>query len=207
MDDTGKGADMAKNTCSVDGCARVQLARGWCRLHYSQQWRIGAVPPRPTNEEQFWAKVDKNGPVSADRPELGPCWIRPFWLMRNGYALWQVGRRGKTMAHRYAYELAHGPIPAGLHIDHLCRNRICVRPSHLEAVTPAENNRRAAAVRVRRTHCPRGHEYAGYNLIVTARNEYVCRVCRNVARRRRRAEAACLTNSTSFTPRPVSLPS
>jgi hypothetical protein len=181
---------MAKGICTVEDCDREQLARGWCRMHYSRQWRNGAVPPRPTNEELFWAKVDKNGPVSAGSQELGPCWVRPFWLQPNGYAYWQVGRRVKIMAHRYAYELTHGAIPAGLHIDHLCRNRMCVRPSHLEAVTPAENNRRAAAVRARRTHCPSGHEYAGYNLIVTARNEFVCRVCLNARRRRRRAAAA-----------------
>jgi hypothetical protein len=61
----------------------------------------------------------------------------------NGYG--RIRHNGRDCyAHRVAYEAAHGPIPQGLHIDHLCRTRACVNPAHLEAVTQLENNRRAA---------------------------------------------------------------
>lgn len=78
------------------------------------------------------------------------CWL---WTgcRSNGYG--QIGMDGRMMlAHRLAYELIIGPIPTGLHIDHLCRTPLCVNPAHLEPVTPAENIRRgdnAAAQRAR----------------------------------------------------------
>lgn len=77
-----------------------------------------------------------------------------------GYALVSIpGRDRKRTAHRAAYELAKGPIPAGMTLDHLCRVRHCINPDHLEAVTQAENNRRAREWRRTATHCPAGHEY------------------------------------------------
>lgn len=67
-------------------------------------------------------------------------------MHEGGYG--RINRGGRTVpVHRYAYELAVGPIPSGLHIDHLCGVRACVNPRHLEAVTQAENNRRAGARR------------------------------------------------------------
>lgn len=79
------------------------------------------------------------------------CWDWVGTLQRNGYAA-ITNRSKKHMVHRYYYEFYRGPIPNGLHIDHLCRNRICVNPEHLEAVTQAENNRRAGK---KGTNCKR----------------------------------------------------
>lgn len=84
-------------------------------------------------ETRFWAKVDKG--------DRNGCWL---WRGgTNGLGYGHVGRNGRTeYAHRVAYVLAGGEIPAGLVIDHLCRTTLCVRPDHLEPVTHAENHAR-----------------------------------------------------------------
>lgn len=89
---------------------------------------------------------------------------------------------GEVRAHVAAYELVVGPIPPGLEPDHLCRNKRCVHPGHLEPVTHAENTRRGLS---HRTHCPHGHPYSGDNLYVDPRGHRQCRTC---ARRRRRSD-------------------
>lgn len=105
------------------------------------------------------------------------CWI---WTaeVRGGYGRFWDGQR-KRQAHAFAYEHLSGPIPDGLEIDHLCRNRACVNPAHMEPVTSAENNRRADPCKARRalTHCPQGHPYSGDNLYVYPNGKRRCRVC------------------------------
>lgn len=78
-------------------------------------------------------------------------------------------------AHRAAWILIRGPIPGGLVIDHLCRNRLCVNVEHMELVTCAENNRRARPGP--RTHCKRGHPLAGENLWISTFGNQVRRAC------------------------------
>lgn len=132
-------------------------------------------------EERFWEKVDKNGPIPPSRPDLGPCWIWRASICGVGYG--HLGVDGKTRdAHRISYLLLTGPIPEGYEIDHLCRVRPCVNPAHLEAVTSAENNRRAMAVRVAaRTHCPHGHPYDAENTIHRKNGARGCRACGRLA--------------------------
>lgn len=123
-----------------------------------------------SSERRFWSKVSLPATSSA-------CML---WLPRpdrHGYGYVRINGK-QYYAHRVAYELLVGPIPAGLHIDHLCRTRLCVHPDHLEAVTLAENNaRKAAAV----THCPAGHLYDEANTYITAIGGRRCRTCQRAA--------------------------
>lgn len=104
-----------------------------------------------------------------------------------GYGVAHVGD-STTSAHRALWILLHGPLPAGLEIDHLCGNRLCVNVDHLEPVTHAENMRRSSWTQ--RTHCPRGHVLEGDNLYVqTLRTGHVVRSCR-ICRKERSHRAA-----------------
>src|SRR5690554_7462425 len=85
-------------------------------------------------------------------------------LMKSGYSQLGVRRDGKTKTlygHRVMYESFVGPIPEGLHLDHLCRNRACVRPDHLEPVTNKENVHRGLAGP--KSRCKRGHAMTSDN--------------------------------------------
>ncbi len=91
------------------------------------------------------------------------------------------------LAHRFSYELANGPIPEGLQIDHLCRNRGCVRPDHMEAVTPRVNYLRGDSVpakNARKTECKRGHPFTFQNTLVVERPGFhpsrQCRTCKGM---------------------------
>lgn len=126
-------------------------------------------------EELFWAKVDKGR----------PCWLWTGATSADGYGRFYIGSRRVTGAHRYAYETTFGPIPAGMHLDHLCRVPACVNPAHLEVVTPAVNILRGigpTAIHARQSRCKHGHEFTPDNTYVNQGSRY-CRACHRVRSR------------------------
>ena len=131
-------------------------------------------------EQRFWSKVQRGQPDEC-REWLGA-------RTDGGYGNFAIWPRN-IGAHRMAYELSVGPIPAGLQIDHLCRNRGCVNPAHLEAVTGRVNVLRAdtfVARQAAQTHCLRGHEFTPENTRVNGRH----RSCKTCARDQKRAVSA-----------------
>ena len=104
----------------------------------------------------------------------GGCWVYNGNRTDFGYGM--VSRphgQTPTYAHRAVYEALVGPIPKGMHIDHLCRNPSCCNPLHLEVVTVQENVLRGKK-RALPTHCPQGHEYTAGN---KKGGRFVCRAC------------------------------
>ncbi len=93
------------------------------------------------------------------RVDADGCWRWQLSLDRDGYGAGCFNKR-KGRSHRLSYEAFVGPIPDGLHIDHLCRVRDCANPAHLEPVTNAENIRRGVPGSKPKTHCKRGHSFA-----------------------------------------------
>ena len=141
-------------------------------------------PPAPL-ADRLWAKVDKTP----------GCWLWRGSRNALGYGQLNRGRRGEGLipAHRAAYELMVGPIADGLEIDHLCRQPSCVRPDHLEPVTPAENKRRAllspSNLNAAKAACINGHPFDEANTYVRKDGNRMCRSChrdrqRNAARRK-----------------------
>lgn len=136
--------------------------------------------------DRFWAKVGLGA--------VDECWQ---WLgarTSKGYGSLSRGKRGDgaIAAHCVAYRWAYGPVPDGLQVDHLCRNRACVNPLHLEAVTNRVNvlrGRGETASNARKTHCRRGHPLSGRNLYMDPRGRRECRACRTAAYRRHNAKA------------------
>lgn len=119
----------------------------------------------------------------------GTCWEWTGALSKGRYG--QIPRRiGTRKAHRFIYELLRGPIPEGMTIDHLCKCTRCVNPAHMEVVSAQENVLRSDCLGMqnkRKTHCCRGHELAGRNLIIQRTGKRNCRECVNAALRKNRA--------------------
>lgn len=123
---------------------------------------------------RFWSHVDRS---------TGPdgCWTWTGYR-EKGYGRFFLDQAHRSVrAHRLAYEQGRGPIPDGLQLDHLCRNRACVNPAHLEPVTQRTNILRGAspsALNAQKTHCPNGHSYSEDNVRVTQDGYRECRTCR-----------------------------
>lgn len=120
------------------------------------------------------------------RPDLkGPCHIYSRGKCAGGYGAVTVFGK-KMLVHRYVWELANGPIPKGLMIDHQCMVRACCNVDHLRVVTHAvnitENSRAVGAINKAKTHCIRGHPLFGDNMFIakkahSGKGSRVCRIC------------------------------
>lgn len=176
--------DMRKPTCSIEDCDRLAHARGWCSTHY-YRWQKHGDPlvVRQIQGDDF-ARVFSYVDASGD------CWEWTGKVNLYGYGSVRIGKTSNRLAHRAVWELLVGPIPDGLQIDHLCRNRACVNPDHLEPVTPRVNLMRGvtrAAENARKTHCKHGHPFDEENTYYWGNNQRMCKAC-NRRRDKERAE-------------------
>ena len=119
---------------------------------------LGTILIMKRNEEdRFWEKV---------QIQTNGCWEWTAAKDEEAYGFFRAGGK-QVRAHRWAYEYCIGLIPPGLEPDHLCRNRSCVNPWHMEPVTNIVNILRGngqGAINARKTHCKKGHPLAGDNL-------------------------------------------
>lgn len=170
---------MSARTCSTDACERDYYARGMCKSHYMRALSQGEIAPliRPSLAERLAAGLVRmpNGCLE---------WTGSI-RATDGYGEIS-GRHGKTLrTHRVAWELAHGPIPEGLHVLHHCDNPPCCDAEKcLFLGTDADNSadkmakgRNRGNGNENKTHCPHGHEYAGANLYVATAGNRMCRTC------------------------------
>jgi hypothetical protein len=124
-------------------------------------------------EARFWkrVKIDPSG-----------CWLWQGSTARSGYGQFRafVDKKKSGVAHRFSYQLYRAEIPTGMILDHLCRVHRCVNPEHLEPVSYRENIRRGLQG-VLRTHCKRGHEQIGDNILMRGNGKTSCKPCRRAS--------------------------
>jgi hypothetical protein len=180
----GERTPIANRTRAGRGYAKGEPLRFLMNHHF----RL----PKAAPLDRFMDKVDKQGPTPIHRPGLGPCWQWTARLNEDGYGRFRLDSGTYGGAHIAAYVLLVGPVPNGLELDHLCRNRACVNPAHLEPVTHRENMRRGVFPNSLKTRCAQGHPFSDENTYMQGTRRR-CRICQRAAARRYRERQLGLT--------------
>ncbi len=175
--------------CSASDCPLSRCAGGL--IFYER-----APMPRTSGDSDLIftkRKQRKMGAIDRLMLKVSPepnsgCWLWTGAFDPNGYGRFHFRGNGR-LAHRVCYELMRGPISDELQLDHLCRTPACVNPEHLEPVTAMVNQHRSPITNATKTHCAKGHPYAGENLSNRSNGSRRCLEChRNSMRKQRHGD-------------------
>lgn len=176
-------------TCAVSGCKTPAREAGYCWHHWARWEAFGD----PLETRRMIRKSQKARLFDRVIEDVATgCWVWIGAKDRAGYGLFHLieeatRERTTTGAHRAAWLTLVGPIEAES-LDHLCRNRACVNPGHLEPVSMMVNTHRGLDHYANKTHCKNGHEFTPENLAPRTGGYRLCRICRNEAVRKYRAK-------------------
>ena len=187
--DVAQGIKGTRPTCSVPGCPKKALGRGYCGAHY-QRWRRHGDPLASGSKSLRYP----DNILLRQAPQPNGCIYYTGSLGRDGYGQARDAKGRNTTAHQLAWGIYVGPRTPGLVLDHICHNedptcpggrdcihRRCVNVDHMEETTNRENVRRgggAAGINARKTHCNRGHEFNAENTRTRPDGARECRTCR-----------------------------
>lgn len=171
-----------REPCSVGYCDKPRYCKGLCTRHYSKLRALGSIEDSAGDHAPLRVRIERLREVNE---ETG-CWDWLGSFRGGGYARMSVKNR-VVPAHRVSFEVFRYPVPNGLVLDHLCRDRGCVNPWHLEPVTIGENTLRSptapSALNFLKTECKNGHLFTKENTYLRPTGGRSCKTCRATRQR------------------------